>query len=464
MALEYEPLEPSLREIRLLTLLPASNTSDDAVSANLQKFSLNRQLIFKALSYVWGDENDTKPIKVNGKTVPITRNLEAALRQLRRSEPLVLWVDALCIDQKNTKEKGFQLPLMCELYTRSQQVIIWLGEGNRYIEALFQWANSTRASEAASIETPPSAIPPAQNESAMAWIGYIDLFLLPYWNRMWTYQEMVLPDNDPVCVYGSHSSPLSVITAPELFSELVRMTDPHSIFTELATLDLSQYEDSIRQKLPFGVDAPVIQEIGAAIKVARLPLIGKKLDKLHILLRSTVGRKSHDPRDRFYALYGLCTQARSLCPADYAESNCIDKVVVMAAVFIAEFELSPYFMIAEFGMRASRFSDLILPSWVPDFNAVPNLHTQEPLCAESLQRRLASDPKPANRCRDSGILVEDPGIGGLEKDISISLPAYLHEFQREVEYILERVSPGEFSSLISNPHNVQQHIKFFKAI
>ncbi|KAF2995165.1 hypothetical protein E8E14_001903 [Neopestalotiopsis sp. 37M] len=119
MAVKYQSLDPSLRQIRLLTLLPASDIVEDTVSAILQTVSLNDEPAFEALSYVWGDGRDTVEINVDGKTANVTRNLGTALRRLRGSTPRVLWVDALCINQSDIDEKNNQVPLMSELYTKS---------------------------------------------------------------------------------------------------------------------------------------------------------------------------------------------------------------------------------------------------------------------------------------------------------------------------------------------------------
>jgi hypothetical protein len=40
----------------------------------------------------------------------------------------ILWIDAICIDQENLKERGQQVRLMAGIYTKASRVLVWLGE------------------------------------------------------------------------------------------------------------------------------------------------------------------------------------------------------------------------------------------------------------------------------------------------------------------------------------------------
>jgi Heterokaryon incompatibility protein (HET) len=56
---------------------------------------------YAALSYVWGDENNTTPIIVNEQELIVTRNLEKVLGAFNRhgefQGDFKLWVDAVCL-------------------------------------------------------------------------------------------------------------------------------------------------------------------------------------------------------------------------------------------------------------------------------------------------------------------------------------------------------------------------------
>ncbi|KAI0157231.1 heterokaryon incompatibility protein-domain-containing protein [Xylariaceae sp. FL1272] len=91
---------------------------------------------YEALSYVWGSPDKSCHVYVDevdegsvGGSIPVTANLDRALRSLRpRDKPRVLWADAVCIDQKNVEEKNNQIPLMGHIYRLSVRTIVWLGE------------------------------------------------------------------------------------------------------------------------------------------------------------------------------------------------------------------------------------------------------------------------------------------------------------------------------------------------
>jgi hypothetical protein len=52
-----------------------------------------------------------------------------ALHSLRQSTVRrVIWADAICINQQDAYEKSIQVQMMGEIYARSQQVVVWLGE------------------------------------------------------------------------------------------------------------------------------------------------------------------------------------------------------------------------------------------------------------------------------------------------------------------------------------------------
>jgi hypothetical protein len=56
-------------------------------------------------------------------------NLHAALSRLRdHSFERIIWVDAICIDQENLKERIQQVQLMAKIYSNALRVIVWLGE------------------------------------------------------------------------------------------------------------------------------------------------------------------------------------------------------------------------------------------------------------------------------------------------------------------------------------------------
>lgn len=126
----YEPLESPSSEIRLLELYPG--TFNEVVQCRLSTSSLTCLPSYEPLSYFWGSQTHLEEVFIDGGSFLVTQNLAAALRRLRHPEICrILWVDAICINQKDASEKGSQIPLMADIYKRGMQTIVWLGDQDR---------------------------------------------------------------------------------------------------------------------------------------------------------------------------------------------------------------------------------------------------------------------------------------------------------------------------------------------
>ncbi|KAK7717638.1 hypothetical protein SLS64_003133 [Diaporthe eres] len=91
---------------------------------------------YEAISYVWGTDVMDHLISVDGRKLLITKNLDAALRQVRRPDQArALWADSICINQKDNDEKGYQVALMGQIYETSRCTMVCLGVGQRLAEA-----------------------------------------------------------------------------------------------------------------------------------------------------------------------------------------------------------------------------------------------------------------------------------------------------------------------------------------
>lgn len=125
--------------IRLLRLLPSEET-EASIHCELLHYPLleeadRRTHPYDALSYCWGDPSETSSIFIREQTytseheVLVTQNLQKALIRLRyRYIERILWIDAVCIDQNNEREKEQQIQLMTKIYGHANSVLVWLGE------------------------------------------------------------------------------------------------------------------------------------------------------------------------------------------------------------------------------------------------------------------------------------------------------------------------------------------------
>jgi hypothetical protein len=124
-------------EIRLLRLLPG--TWRDDILCELVNDTLGSVRPYHALSYVWGSAAKTKTILLDGHSFAVTVNLESTLRHLRsHMQETLLWVDALCINQTDHRERTHQVNLMGRIYQSSKDVLVYLGDGigrhGRYLD------------------------------------------------------------------------------------------------------------------------------------------------------------------------------------------------------------------------------------------------------------------------------------------------------------------------------------------
>ena len=138
---QYESLPKDGKHIRLLTVFPTRENDSDIIAtltvhafpypAATRRHNLWSQLslpIYAALSYRW-IRGKQKRILVNDKALDVEENVHNALRVMRyyMNVPARIWIDCICINQKDEAEKSGQIPLMPYIYGRAFTTLIWLG-------------------------------------------------------------------------------------------------------------------------------------------------------------------------------------------------------------------------------------------------------------------------------------------------------------------------------------------------
>ena len=379
---KYLPLNPQEVEIRLLRLLPGKD--DEGINCTLQTVSLNDPLKFEALSYVWGDLSITTPINVEGESFPVTANLSAALRALRqRHISRTLWIDAICINQDDLLEKNVQVPLMSRLYSSASGVVVWLGESNPNIELAVSWAETytskmpnRRSAYWLKLDSRAVFSRTARREKDMAVLrayeGSFDLFNLPYWQRMWTFQEYRLPEREPKCVcgeltfgatslWGKALDPLSEAGTAILEQFSSSLTDAD--YEQMGNEERAHLEEmsQIVQRLK-GKNDILPGNMPTHPRTWRDPLQSQE-SLLVYLMMITAGRKCYDPRDKIYALYGMVPALLEAHPPDYAKP--VPRIILETMAFAVNRQNGTVIYLA-FGLRRERFADASYPSWVPD--------------------------------------------------------------------------------------------------
>jgi hypothetical protein len=122
----YQSNHLSHREIRLLSL--HRGLTLDPIECSLLVTFMDNPIKYEALSYTWGDPSIITPINLCGWTFQVTVNLKSALQCLRlENDDRLLWVDAICINQKDVLERNNQVGRMDEIYKQAVEVVAWLG-------------------------------------------------------------------------------------------------------------------------------------------------------------------------------------------------------------------------------------------------------------------------------------------------------------------------------------------------
>jgi hypothetical protein len=180
----YSFLTPDGDNIRLLRLLPSEDKAAP-LRCKLHDYSLQklgpRTHLYEALSYVWGDVRKTSPIYVDNNQFPVTVNLYAALFRLRdHSFERIMWIDAICINQENSKEQGQQVQLMAKIYSSAHRVIVWLGEEIAEIQGALQdiWLAANKKFT--------KHLRERRNQQAI-----LNLLQSPWFQRIWVREQML---------------------------------------------------------------------------------------------------------------------------------------------------------------------------------------------------------------------------------------------------------------------------------
>lgn len=203
--LQYHQLELNQRQIRILRLLPGEG--QDPIQCTLETAFLADDPSYQALSYAWGDPLDCRSITVDGRMTNVTVNLFNALRRLRLpDDEQRLWVDALCINQADDVEKSHQVNLMRDIYSRTTQAVLWLGDFAEDSDSSQPRTNQNLIPEQTVVAAFAFLIvlaadhhydikyeEPGQDLIRKGVAAILSLIKLSWWHRVWTVQEAVLP-------------------------------------------------------------------------------------------------------------------------------------------------------------------------------------------------------------------------------------------------------------------------------
>jgi hypothetical protein len=326
----YTPLDNARNEIRLLRI---ASCCDRDSSLRMFKYSLDDRPEYVALSYVWGDPKDTRPIRVNERDVQVTKNLADALLQLQQDERvLFLWVDALCINQADDEEKSVQVQKMGQIFSAAGQVVGWLGIGSeedraamrmlklmsgiassvhiRHISDPAHWGMSAKQqSKVIRTIIRPLCADPRTYKGAIASI--LHFMGNPYWERIWIIQEINMATSAALLCGSIHIMWDTVTAALGVLEWL-----------NFSRITMAFENDSLLMTELFSPMQPHAIQLPAAVRLhATFELSDRTGVALDNMLKSTCYNQDLQcavPHDRIYALLGLMTaEDRESVKVDY---------------------------------------------------------------------------------------------------------------------------------------------------
>jgi hypothetical protein len=368
----YGSLDAQKKQFRLLEIEPSQDLNLPAKCA-IRTVQVGDAPPYRALSYVWGDRSHLCEITINNIQRQVTQNLATALRYIRDyTRSVVLWADAICINQDDIEERSQQIKIMRDIYCNAEKVVVWAGEEDEdtiYAINIFrEWDRQIAKVggnfyEALRIDCLPSEL---FAESVLDSLS--KLLFRSIWSRVWIFQEVVSAHKG--CIkWGKTELDFEMVVQVMLeFSGISDMVFKvgHLSETQLKKVHMLQLiENMANSKLGPAVMLAAREAYQHPDKAAGGAF------KLSNLLRITRELRATDPRDKIFALMGIAQDSESLVSINYATPiHCLYRT--LAANIMRE-EKNVNLLSYAIGSSSERAAEYTLPSWVPDW---PNIKPQ----------------------------------------------------------------------------------------
>ena len=314
----YTPIKFDGFEFCLLRLLKGSNhpIRCELFNASLEGPSCHPK--YYALSYTWGNLDDTSRIVVDEVQREVGKNLEQALAALRRrDENLILWVDTVCIDQENLHERNRQVQLMAKIYHNAEEVFIYLGETNHRINLAMKIMHEAEEHDQNTIHDWEDGkmyrLDSVKSEVKLKGLGSIgdakqgllDLLSRPWFDRVWILQEV------------AHARSARIFCGPQSVSTRVFRRAPI-----VAHVEVKQHCQAVLDIMP-GISQKRIWW-------------GPNRDIVSLLKRFK-DSKATDERDKVYALLSISSDASESEHLHPEYQKCIGCVMYDTITFILNY-------------------------------------------------------------------------------------------------------------------------------
>jgi len=357
------------RQIRLLFIEPHDYHGPDSSLLRVKLVEENLDTaVFDALSYVWGDQANKVYIICNGKGHNIGQNLHAALIEYRnRGQPgRGLWADAICINQRDVKEKTNQVQMMGDIYSAASGTIIWLGplevgdvEAIRLAElAYMKCPEDLRYEQEGTRHDLPlfncsdQGLPEVFRGYTIhpTWTNLFKILLHPWFSRVWIVQELLLSRNPQMWRGGSSISAAALLWMA------------------------NQVGGHLELKAAKQLSYPKIYTFYAQnIALCHYQFQKGGLNPLWVNMSTTMGMEATEILDRFFALAGISEGL----PVDFINytrtlEEVASQVGLMTLLGSPKHPMTDGLdLLADLPSLCLRSRQIRIPTWIPDHLSGP---------------------------------------------------------------------------------------------
>ena len=312
MEFQYEPLK-GLNNFRLLKL-EAGRATDPLIITLCPSSMFDCLDRYAALSYTWGDSDFRVEISCDGFPFLITSNLHSALTRLRLPEVgLMLWVDAICINQNDPEERAIQVSLMSQIYRGAHIVVVDLGEAGDEFNDVAEILNALQVVVRTNADKeqiqpddyPRYGLPRPEDKKWGRWVKFL---LRPWFGRVWVIQECAFAKDLKMFygVRGLHGESILGIVTGICQRGFPPMTDYGNVYVNYANRHAANCH---------------LGAMNGMLSARRDVQAGRSRGLLHYLRYLSSYCDATDKRDRVYALLNLATESeRSALTVSYSDS------------------------------------------------------------------------------------------------------------------------------------------------
>lgn len=461
---QYRFLPPG--QIRILRLHPAEVTSHN-LTCDIFHLPLSDNVNYTALSYVWGNVDETAIIRVGDEFLFIGMNLYSALVNLRRRDRTVwLWVDAVCINQYDVQERNHQVENMRHIYEFATETVVYLGgqEGNtchaawNFLERKATWALNSDQERDSNLPGIVEDIVDFRGDISDVYNGVL---CREWFTRVWVLQEVVVSKD---IIIQCSKRAISWDDFIKIVLTQAPVYDRYGAF--IRQFELSEAVRRMwRARVAYQLSKDQTDHLPSWYQEA----LGEEETSSEMLDMVVCAKhlNASDPRDKIIALLGISTgfDWKAFGTIDYNKTTrdvyvqfARDLMKTTSSYSILSYASGLRYKLSDTEQSESSLSSKILelPSWVPDWRSSGPMNGESRSIREAVLKllpELSSTPinqslffKHQTFVDDDTLIIHGRVLGHVSSVISATAITGLEKhFQASMEEWKRQPEPKDFS-------------------